>query len=463
MKKLILGIIGLVLIGVLLAPHVNYANIRIADALTTTAKPSSDSFSADTSNTWIPQTQNGFPRPPPEINFFAPVTGAPMFKIGVGGSLDMLVGDSTDGFDVVQVRFSSDDILDGYPRGVWTSWDDWQTSSMDWNAATKMKTWHFATGGFTEVWVERKDTKGNLHLNSIKVQVYVPILLVHGFQRGDFFSGNWDLDEAWRNMCVEFTGRDPEGQENIDWLRVYENSAADIDYSMKRLEGNGYVVYISNYSHTQARGTHDTIENYAKELANEIQVVKQYDNVSKVDIVAHSMGGLISRTYIEDDGLIDIPFRGDVRKLIMLGTPNQGLSQNVIFQFFGISFAGLADYLSVPQMFSDSGYSDFLDILNSDNNSSDAPGVEYSGIAGNITSSGPARDSLGGIAVESVYLPEIPRPSDRWAVINCHHNNLPAMTGSIVKDIIEGRPLSIPSELIVPETKPGSPDIISPW
>ena len=46
-----------------------------------------------------------------------------------------------------------------------------------------------------------------------------------------------------------------------------------------------------------------------------------HSSTGKVDIVAHSMGGLISRAYIQGDG-----YRGDVDQFIMLGTPNSGSS-----------------------------------------------------------------------------------------------------------------------------------------
>ncbi|HDO23621.1 MAG TPA: lecithin--cholesterol acyltransferase, partial [bacterium] len=41
----------------------------------------------------------------------------------------------------------------------------------------------------------------------------------------------------------------------------------------------------------------------------------------KVDIIAHSMGGLVARSYIQDAN-----YRNDVGKLIMLGAPNYGSS-----------------------------------------------------------------------------------------------------------------------------------------
>ena len=45
----------------------------------------------------------------------------------------------------------------------------------------------------------------------------------------------------------------------------------------------------------------------------------QYPGVRPISIVAHSMGGLVARHYIEGAG-----YRGGVERLIMLGTPNHG-------------------------------------------------------------------------------------------------------------------------------------------
>lgn len=58
---------------------------------------------------------------------------------------------------------------------------------------------------------------------------------------------------------------------------------------------------------------------YAKKIAEEIEKVREQHNGKKVDIIAHSMGGLVSRWYIEK-----LNGKESVSKLITLGTPHYG-------------------------------------------------------------------------------------------------------------------------------------------
>lgn len=60
----------------------------------------------------------------------------------------------------------------------------------------------------------------------------------------------------------------------------------------------------------------DAAANYLQPV---IDHAKQATGASKVDIVAHSMGGLVARAYIQSDN-----YGEDVDQLIMLGTPNLG-------------------------------------------------------------------------------------------------------------------------------------------
>ena len=60
------------------------------------------------------------------------------------------------------------------------------------------------------------------------------------------------------------------------------------------------------------------IISYANVLSDEIEKLKRETGAKKVDITSHSMGGLISRWYIQKG------YRNDVRKFISIGSPHHG-------------------------------------------------------------------------------------------------------------------------------------------
>ena len=64
----------------------------------------------------------------------------------------------------------------------------------------------------------------------------------------------------------------------------------------------------------------ENIDTYALRLKDLIDIVKQRTNKPKVNIIAHSMGGLVARRYMQIFG------DKDVDKLIMIATPNKGIS-----------------------------------------------------------------------------------------------------------------------------------------
>jgi len=82
------------------------------------------------------------------------------------------------------------------------------------------------------------------------------------------------------------------------------------------LEGEGFDVYVAFYDWRKPIG-----DNSFDFLKAKIDEVKALTGEAKVDIVAHSMGGLVSRAYIQS-----FLFEDDVEKFVMLGVPNEGLS-----------------------------------------------------------------------------------------------------------------------------------------
>ncbi|MFH1398836.1 MAG: alpha/beta fold hydrolase [Candidatus Woesearchaeota archaeon] len=64
----------------------------------------------------------------------------------------------------------------------------------------------------------------------------------------------------------------------------------------------------------------ESIENYAIRFKELIDIVKARTGASKVNIVAHSMGGLVAREYLMLFG------QADVNKLILIAVPNNGIA-----------------------------------------------------------------------------------------------------------------------------------------
>ncbi|MHA1623925.1 MAG: esterase/lipase family protein [Promethearchaeota archaeon] len=116
-----------------------------------------------------------------------------------------------------------------------------------------------------------------------KVVPEYPLILLHGY---------WNAPIVWKKFVMFF-------------------------------EANGYVKD-TNLFLFDGRGDKKTPANIdiqinAKKLEALVQQVLTSTGKTKVNLVAHSMGGLISRWYIEQLGGND-----KVHKLIMLGTPNHG-------------------------------------------------------------------------------------------------------------------------------------------
>lgn len=67
----------------------------------------------------------------------------------------------------------------------------------------------------------------------------------------------------------------------------------------------------------------DNLDTYAVRLKDVIDTVKFKTGRTKVIIVAHSMGGLVTRRYVQIFGA------SDVEKIVLIGTPNHGISGSV--------------------------------------------------------------------------------------------------------------------------------------
>jgi pimeloyl-ACP methyl ester carboxylesterase len=126
-----------------------------------------------------------------------------------------------------------------------------------------------------------------------------PVLIVPGIASShnrqrilkDQLGGSWDFTPT------------------IDWF----------DPLIERLESEGYVLnedlFVVHYDWRQSNRL-SAIEY----LIPAIEQVKEHTGASKVDIIAHSMGGLVARSYIQSANL----YQEDVDQVVLLGTPNTG-------------------------------------------------------------------------------------------------------------------------------------------
>lgn len=125
-----------------------------------------------------------------------------------------------------------------------------------------------------------------------------PLVLVHGLW------SSWRAWESWQNILTT--------AHSYDWkaFPVGENAAKG------RMNTGGEFL---------STAPTNSIGENARELEKYIKYAQEDRNAWHVDIVAHSMGGLISRYYISQIMPADTPdMRPKVSRLVMLGTPNMG-------------------------------------------------------------------------------------------------------------------------------------------
>ncbi len=117
------------------------------------------------------------------------------------------------------------------------------------------------------------------------------------------------------------------------------------------------------------------ITQLANQLRRAVNTVKQQTGASKVNVVAHSMGGLVTRWYIKNS------YQNDINKLITLGTPNEGapIAEGPIARFFGQRLGGSNSTLADTARTQMIPRSSFLRQLNSDFSMHGAQHTEIAG------------------------------------------------------------------------------------
>jgi pimeloyl-ACP methyl ester carboxylesterase len=119
-----------------------------------------------------------------------------------------------------------------------------------------------------------------------------PAVLVHGYQ----LSGNLGDESTWGNLRTLLGDLDEHGAGRVDAWRF------DWDSRNARFEL--------------------TAEKFARALSE----VTRRSGKAQVNVVAHSFGGILARAYLQNRAQFGrMPYRGDVRSLMTIGTPHQGI------------------------------------------------------------------------------------------------------------------------------------------
>jgi pimeloyl-ACP methyl ester carboxylesterase len=160
--------------------------------------------------------------------------------------------------------------------------------------------------------LEEKGKKVDEMTKNLKVAPK-PVVLVHGLW------SNWKAWETWQNILTT--------SHSYDWKA----------FPVGEKPEKGVMNTGGSFLSTQP--TNSIAEN-ARELEKYIRYAQEDRNAWHVDIVAHSMGGLISRYYIAQIMEAGSPDgRPKVAHLVMLGTPNMGSPcadvMDVAFEAFG--------------------------------------------------------------------------------------------------------------------------------
>lgn len=161
-----------------------------------------------------------------------------------------------------------------------------------------------------------------------------PLLVIHGYS---FYSFNSALHST--NAFVDFSKHllqenlyYPAGIIGPYFYEEYAPSDLSRNHVPPLFFGTYYnVVRFGEITPGEFNIKSQSLTDYADELNNLINIITKATNKTKIDIVAHSMGGIVLREYLTKytDEKID--------KIILIGTPNHGVPPRLVYlcKFFG--------------------------------------------------------------------------------------------------------------------------------
>lgn len=135
-----------------------------------------------------------------------------------------------------------------------------------------------------------------------------PVLLIHGLKTRSILTGQ---SEDLQNSPYP-----------INWL---ENKNRTFEDLPKWLASDGFDVYLATYNsgYNSVPAILDIVKVVREQIRN---LAKKYPK-EKITIIAHSLGGLVVRAYIDGRGYKDdckLLNRDFIERVVMIGTPNNG-------------------------------------------------------------------------------------------------------------------------------------------
>ena len=153
-----------------------------------------------------------------------------------------------------------------------------------------------------------------------------PVIFVHGHSFYKDNSPEYSLD-AFNKLQSKL---EEDGYLNAGIVSLYSKNES-LQSGIWSLSGRPITAKVSYYydafrkddKYILVPTKSENIDTYAVRLKDLIDIVKERTGKPKVNIIAHSMGGLVARRYIQIFG------PNDINKFIMIATPNKGISGNV--------------------------------------------------------------------------------------------------------------------------------------
>ncbi|MDD5251260.1 MAG: hypothetical protein PHT12_01330, partial [Patescibacteria group bacterium] len=155
--------------------------------------------------------------------------------------------------------------------------------------------------------VMARDNSGNEATVDTRVTLRHPVVIVPGIM------GSWNWNVMLHDSLPDSWSFSP-GNEYYDGLiGTFEEAGYEMDTDL-------FVAFYDWRKSNDVNQAGNSVDSY---LIPMIDRAKAACNCGQVDVVAHSMGGLLSRSYIESDRYVG---REDVHQLVLVAVPNQGSS-----------------------------------------------------------------------------------------------------------------------------------------